>query len=123
MIDKLQRIAATIQPLRLPAMAVALAGLGALIVIVLTPELKAGRWLTIPSTVSLIWGMSTYAFIVTFLGVPKKPDIDLGLFVKLKYTMIRCWYGIVGVIFLGATIAIVAMTIRMTLIWLKNDGG
>ena len=123
MIDRLQRIATAIAFVRLPALAVGLVGLAALIAIILIPGMQTGQRLTIPSVVGLIWGMSTYAFVVTFLGVPEKPGNNLGFFAKLKYKIIRCWYGIVGVVFLGASIAIVLMTMRMVLIWLKGHGG
>ncbi|MGD9309359.1 MAG: hypothetical protein PVG51_09485 [Desulfosarcina sp.] len=123
MIDRLQQIATAIAFVRLPALAAGLVGLAALILIILIPGLQPGQRWTIPSIVILIWGMSAYAFVVTFLGVPEKPGNDLGLLAKLKYKIIRCWYGIVGVVFLGASMAIVLMTMRMVLIWLRGHGG
>jgi hypothetical protein len=123
MIDTLKRIAQTIQVLRLPSLGLGLISLAALVAIVLFFAAGQGDRFIIPFLVSLIWGLSTYSFIVTFRAVPDKPSGPLSFFSKLQHTISRLWYGLVSLFFLGATAAILVVTIRMVLIWLRGHGG
>ena len=123
MIDTLKRMAQAIQVLRLPSLGVGLISLGSLVVIVLFLTAGQGDRFIIPFSVSLLWGLSTYSFIVTFRAVPDKPNAPLKFFSNLKHTITRVWYGLVGVFFLGATAAMLVVTIRMVLIWLRDYGG
>jgi hypothetical protein len=71
----------------------------------------------------MLWGIGTYSFIVTFRAVPEKRDASSRFFGKLKHKITRAWYGLISLIFLGATVAILVVTIRMVLIWLRDHGG
>ena len=123
MIDKLKRIAQAIQVLRLPSLGVGLISLASLVAIVLIFAAGQGDLFIIPCVVGSLWGLSTYTFIVTFRAVPDKPNAPLKFFSNLKHTITRVWYGLVGVFFLGATAAMLVVTIRMVLIWLRDYGG
>ncbi|MBR9987131.1 MAG: hypothetical protein KFF68_14615 [Desulfosarcina sp.] len=123
MIDKLKRMAQAIQVLRLPSLGIGLISLASLVVIVLFFAAEKGDRFIIPFSVSLLWGLSTYSFIVTFRAVPDKPNAPLKCFRKLKHAITRLWYGLVSLFFLGATLAIIVVTIRMVAIWLRDHGG
>lgn len=123
MIDKLQRIAKAIQILRLPSLFVGATALALLVVIILVLAPPQGDRLVIPCIVGLLWGLSMYVFIVTFGTVPERPGPELTFFSKLKQKFVRTWYGLIGLFFIGATIAIIIITIRMVLIWLRSHGG
>ena len=96
-------MAQAIQVLRLPSLGIGLISLASLVVIVLFFAAEKGDRFIIPFSVSLLWGLSTYSFIVTFRAVPDKPNAPLRFFSKLKHTITRLWYGLVGLFFLGAT--------------------
>lgn len=123
MIDTLKRMAQAIQMLRLPSLGVGLISLASLLVIVLFFAGGQGDRFIIPFSVGWLWGLSTYSFIVTFRAVPDKPNAPLKFFGKLKHTVTRLWYGVVGLFFLGATAAMLVVTIRMVSIWLRDHGG
>jgi len=123
MIDRLKRIALVIQVLRLPSLGVGLISLASLVAIVLIFAAGQGDLFIIPCVVGSLWGLSTYTFIVTFRAVPDKPNAPFKFFSNLKHTITRAWYGLVGVFFLGATAAMLVVTIRMVLIWLRDYGG
>ncbi len=123
MIDKLQRIAQTIQILRLPSIAVGLISLPSIVVIIFTSKSHEGDRFLIPSFVGLLWAMSTYSFIVTFRSVPEKASKTLGFFSKLKRNIHRGWYWFISVVFLGTTVAVILVTYRMVAIWLSDFGG
>ena len=123
MIDTFKRMAQAIQVLRLPSLGVGLTSLASLAVIVLFFAGGQADRLIIPFSVGLLWGLSTYSFIVTFRAVPDKPDTPLRFFSRVTYTITRLWYGVVSLFFLGASAAILVVTIRMVSIWLRGHGG
>jgi len=123
MIDDLKRMAQAIQVLRLPSLMVGLISLASLVTAVLLFASDQGDRYIIPSMVGLLWGIGTYSFIVTFRAVPDKRHASSRFFGKLKHTITRLWYGLISLIFLGATVAILVVTIRMVLIWLRDHGG
>jgi hypothetical protein len=123
MIDTLKRMAQAIQVLRLPSLGVGLISLASLVVIVLFLTPGQGDRFIIPFSVSLLWGLSTYSFIVTFRDVPDKPNAPLRFISKLTHTLARLWYGLVSLFFLGATVVLLVVTIRMVTIWLRDHGG
>lgn len=123
MIDYFKRVAQAIQMLRLPSLWVGLISLASLVVMVLFGPSDKGSLLIIPCIVGWLWGMSAYAFIVTFRAVPEKPTAPLKFFGKLKHAMTRTWYGLISVIVLGATLAMIVITVRMISIWFRDYGG
>ena len=120
MIYKFKRIAIAIQVFRLPSLSVGLISLTSLIVIVIFSASDPNNQFVIPCIAGFLWGLCTYSFIVTFKTIPEKPSTPLRLFGKLKHTITLFWYWLLGVIFLGSTVTIIIITIRMVLIWWKK---
>ena len=120
MIHKLKRIAIGIQVLRVPSILITLISLASLIVIIIFFENDRDNRLTIPLLIVMLWGMSTYSYIITFRSVPEIRTDSLRFFGKLKLAITRAWYCFLGVIFLGATVTIIISTIRMISIWLRE---
>jgi hypothetical protein len=116
-------MARAIQALCLPSLWIGLASLASLAVVLLLFAAEQDARYLIPCMVGLFWGLGTYSFIVTFRAVPGKPKTPLRRLGKLKYIITRLWYGLIAVIFIGGTAAILVITIRMVLIWLRDYGG
>lgn len=123
MIDKLQRIAQSMQFLRIPTIAVGLVCLASIVVIAFTSMSHEGDRFLIPSFIGLLWALSTYSFIVTFRSVPEKADKALSFFSKLKRNIYRGWYWFISVVLLGTTVVGISVIFRMFSIWLKAYGG
>lgn len=123
MIDRLQRIAQRLQILRLPSLVVGALSLVAIAAILLLSASREHDRFVIPSLVALLWSISTYSFVVTFRAVPQRADRTLKGFGRLLRAFARAWFWFVGVAFLGATLAVVVVTLRMTSLWLKAYGG
>ena len=122
MIDKFKRIAQAIQVLRLPSLMLGLISLASLVATIFIFASDQGDRYIIPCIIGLLWGMATYSFIVTFRALPDKPNVSPRFFGKLKHAITRVWYGLISLIFIGATVAIFVITIRMILIWLRDHG-
>ena len=123
MIDRLQRIAQSIQILRLPSIAIGLISLVSMVVIIFTSKSHEGDRLLIPSVVGVLWAMTTYAYLVTFRSVPEKASKTWSIFSRLKRNISRGWYWFISIVFLGTTVAAIFITIRMVSIWLRDYGG
>jgi Mn2+/Fe2+ NRAMP family transporter len=123
MIDKLQRIAQAIQILRLPSIAVGLICFASIVMIIFTSRSHEDDRYLIPSIVGLIWAISTHSFIVTFRSVPEKADNSLKFIGKLKRSVSRGWYWIVGIVFLGTTLTVIFLSYRIFSIWFRDYGG
>lgn len=120
MIDKFKRMAVAIQVLRLPCLSLGLISLTSLAVIILFFPSDQDTRLIIPSIVGFLWGIGTYAFIVTFRSAPNNPSRTLGLIGKIKHAITRVWYWLISLILIFGTVAIIIITIRMISIWLKD---
>ena len=123
MLEKLQRIAQAIQFLRLPSIIVGIASLASVIGIVLTSKSHEGDRFLIPSIVMLFWAVNAHTFITTFRAVPGRTPESPGFWARVRSRVFRGWYWAVGVIFLGATAAVVLMTYQLTSFWLSDYGG
>ncbi len=123
MIDKLQRIAQTVQFLRLPVIAVGLFCLATMTVIILNSYSPDGNRFLVPSFVGVLWAMSAYAFIVTFRSVPEKAGETLRFFSKLRRNLYRAWYWFISVVFLSTTAAAMYLTNSLVSMWLRDYGG
>ena len=120
MIDTLQRIARAIQFLRLPAIVVGSMSLILICTLIFIAQPGAGdRWL-MPGFVSLLWAVSTYAFIVNFQSIPAKVDKSMRFFTRLKRNIHRAWYWLVALIFLGASLGVLFVSYRMIFVWIKD---
>ncbi len=123
MIDKFKIIAQTIKILKVPSIAVGLIGLASTFVIIFRPSSHEDDLFLIPSIVIVLWAMSTYTFITTFCSIPEKPTKSFKIIAKLKRNIYRGWYWLIGVVFLGTTLATIVLSYRMVSIWIKDYYG
>ena len=123
MIDKFQRIARSIQFLRLPAIIVGLISFLLIVTLIFVAQSGTGkRWLML-GFISLLWAISTYAFIVNFQSIPTKADKTMRFFTRIKRHIHRAWHWLVALIFLGATSGALFISYRMIYVWFKDYGG
>lgn len=123
MIDKLQRIAQSIQFLRLPIVIIGLISLGSIVVIIVDSKPHEGDRFLIPSFVGLLWALSAYSFIVIFRSIPERASATLSIFNKLKRNFNRGVHWFIGVVFLGTTVFVIFVTYRLVSIWIHDLGG
>ena len=122
MIDKLQRLAHAIRILRLPSIVIGSISFISIAVIALTSRSHAEDRFLIPSIVTFLWAMSTNALITTFRSIPGKPDKSLRFFGKLERNFSRGLYWLVGLAFVGTTLAVLLATYRLVSFWLSDYG-
>jgi len=122
MIDKLKKIADTVQFLRLPSVALGLMSLIAITTIIFGSNSKEGDFFAIPSVVGLVWSMTTYSFLVCFRTVPEKSDQSWSFIKRMKRRILRVGYWIMGVLFIVSTIGAIFVSFRMINIWVRDYG-
>ena len=120
MIDRFTKIANALQFMRLPSMVVGLAGLVAVIIIVVSSNSHGGDLYLIPSVVGMLWAIATYSFLVSFRAVPPRADSSWGLFRRLKRMTARAGYWLMAAVFLATTVGVVVVSYRMLAVWFRD---
>ncbi|MEJ2693326.1 MAG: hypothetical protein P8166_09785 [Candidatus Thiodiazotropha sp.] len=123
MIDKLQSIAGRLQFLRLPAVALGLVSLAAMIFTIVSSKSHEEDYYLIPSIVGLLWSMASYSFLVNFSSVPEKGDSSWKLFARLKRRAVRTGYWLLAALFILTTLSALFISYRMITIWLRDFAG
>ena len=121
MLDRLKQLAVKLQPARTPVLLLALAclaGIGFLLLV--TPQ--AGDRLLIPLLALLLWSFSAYDLIATFHAIPSRPATDAGLLPRFRGRLRRAWYGLLALVFLAATVAVLLISFRLLALWLRAYG-
>jgi hypothetical protein len=122
MIDKLKIIAEALYFLRIPSVVLGLVSLAAMMTIVVNSKSHDGDFYLIPSFVGLIWSITTYSFLVAFRTVPQKADQSWKFIKRLKRTLVRIGYWLMGVIVIGTTIGALIISYRIIAVWARDYG-
>jgi len=119
MLEAFRRTANILQPLRIPAAIVAAISIFALGYMILTPPTPETRRFTIPSIVVLLWALNSYVFLTTFRGERIEAGESARLLQKVKTRLYKLWLGLIGILFVGLTVAATVLTLKLIGIWLK----
>ena len=120
MIDRFQRFAVKLQMLRLPAVAVGLLGLAVIVATVFFSKSGEGDRFLAPAIVTLLWAMSTYAFITTFQSVPSRVSSGMSWLTRLGRRLTRAWYWFIALVFIAVSSTAVIVAFRMLAVWWRN---
>jgi len=120
MIDKFQRMAQSIRVLQYPTLLVGTICLVSTAMIVMGAGSKDFERYLMPSIVGFVWAATTYSFIVTFCGIPAKPDQSQRLPGRLMRRISRGWYWFIALVFLGTTAVALVFSSRLISIWLST---
>ena len=122
MIDRLSRIAESLRVVRTPSLIVALACFATIVFLLLvadSPELD--RFL-MPTFIGLLWAIGLYSFVEAFRGVPETGDSAQGILHRLGRSIRRGGYWVLSMLFVGATLLALYLTVRLLSIWLGENG-
>lgn len=120
MIDRLGKIAQTLQFLRIPTIITGLVCLIVLTVIIFTSKTHEDDIYLIPSIIGLLWSVTAYSFLTGFNSVPQKAEDSWKFFQRVKRKLIRSWYWLLAIIFLGTSILAILVTFRIISIWIGD---
>ncbi len=123
MIDKFKNIAEAIKILRVPSIVAGIIGLVSIVVIIFSSSPHEDDVYLVPSIVIVLWSMSSYIFIATFCSIPEKPNKSYRILAKLKHHIYRGWYWLIGLLFIGTTLATLVLSYRIVSIWFKDYYG
>lgn len=120
MIERLRAIATILQHFK--ALIVVL-GLGAITVFALSlldsPWLDGELWL-IPSLIGICWAFSLFAFMGLFRNVPMAVDPSKPWRARLAIRFHRGLYGILAILMLSFTLALLILSYQLLRTWLMN---
>lgn len=112
MIERLQRIATILRPLRpiLLLLAAASAGLMGLSLID-NPLISSDQWL-IPAIAAMLWSLTLFSMSFFFLDVPVV-DSSMAWRVRLSRKMRRAALWVLGLLFVGLSFALLLLTYQL----------
>lgn len=117
MIERLQRIATFLRPLRLLIFVI-----GGFSIVVLLLSLFENPWLIgdrllIPSILGFCWSATLYSISKLFAVVPGKPNAGAGFRDRLSIRLRRGGLWILAVLTVGLTIAVVVLSFELLRTW------
>ena len=123
MIDRLRTTARAMRILALPSLALAALCLAVVVFVVFSSTSLEGDRYLFPGIVGLLWSLSSYGFIETFRHVPERLDNRACRLARLRRSLVRLWYWIIGLIFIGTTAAVAVLTLRILALWARDHVG
>jgi uncharacterized membrane protein len=122
LIDTLQKFATRMQPIRLPLLLLSGFFLVVLLYLIVTSTTHSGDLFLVPAIIGLLWSLSGYAFILNFRSVPRWSEGARGFFKRLKLRLLRFWYWLLAALFLGTTLALLLISLRLIRVWMQDYG-
>ena len=106
----------------MPSLVLAIACLAYVVFVIFASSSHEGDKHLFPAILGFLWALSTYSFIETFRHVPGRKDDERGFFKRTQRKLSRFWYWIIGLVFVGTSVAVVVITLRILTIWFKEYG-
>lgn len=122
MIDRLRRVARVIERVAVPSLMFAGACFAYAVFIVFTSSSHEDDKYLFPSVLGFLWALSLYGFVETFKYVPEHGGNEPGILKRAKRRLSRLWYGLIGLVFFGSTVAVIVLTLRVSAVWLGEYG-
>ena len=122
MIDRLRSISNAIRGLSMPSLVLAIVCLAYAVFVIFASSSHEGDKHLFPAILGFLWALSTYSFIETFRHVPERTGDERGFLKRTRRRLSRFWYWIIGLVFVGLSVAVVAITLRILTIWLREYG-
>ncbi|MFK8016356.1 MAG: hypothetical protein AB8G17_13060 [Gammaproteobacteria bacterium] len=90
------------------------------VVSVFAPGGMDGDVFLMPSVVGVLWTSLFFVLVSGFAVIPEKPAAGTRFFARVKIRLKRGAYHLLALIFVVLSIAVVAMSVRMLGIWMRE---
>ncbi|MGD1991036.1 MAG: hypothetical protein PVF23_04370 [Chromatiales bacterium] len=120
MLDRLNRIASRMLPLRMLFLGLALFGFLALMTSLFAETGHDQGLFTMPAMTLFLWALAVYVFILNFAVIPQREAEEGGLVRRGWRRLQRAWYWLVGLFFLVTTLVLLYVTMRIVTLWLRD---
>ncbi len=119
MLDKLKSLSIKTRPILPLFMLVAFAGFTVFITTLLQLSNMVNESYLIPSGVTALWALSAWVMISSFQHVPDLTP-SLGFFKRMKARLVRLFFYLVTLGFIGLSGFILFVTLRMLSVWFRH---
>ena len=89
-------------------------------VMIFNSSFRGDNSFLVPSIVGMLWSLSVYALLSTFYHVPRAPNDNDRLLLRITLWIKRLWYWLLGILFVGTTAASVIVSFRLMKIWYQE---
>lgn len=120
MIEKLNKLAIFISPLKWPALIISIALLVVAVTIAVSSSSRDEDILLIPSIVGFVWFLCIYVLISNFQNIPRKIEPEDGWLARIKVRLYRFWFLVLGLLFILTTGLVLFISYRLIMDWLSR---
>jgi len=113
MLSLLQKISHSIGYLKYPALLLAAISTALILTLLIRPSFINDQGLLFPAIVILIWSILLLFFPAVYKDMPDFSDKPDGILLKVKYYFYRLIYYLFALFFIGLSLALVLLTIKM----------
>ena len=118
MIEKLNRIALLLSPLKWPALLLSVLMLFVVLAIGISTSFEAEENYLVPSIIALLFFLALFALIANFEEVPRKVEPGDSFILRIKIRLYRCWFSVLGLLFFLAAGASIFFAVKLLRLWL-----
>lgn len=116
-LEHFQRVARALHVLRIPGLVLAVCSAAVFLLGVFDSALTAGKDVTLPAFIGLLWGLSTFVFTDTFQSLPPRLPPHAPFAIRVRRHLSRFGYWILALMMIAASIAVLVLSSRFLSIW------
>ncbi|KZX59818.1 hypothetical protein A3712_03590 [Vibrio sp. HI00D65] len=119
MLDKLKSLSVKTRPILPLFILIAFAGFAVFIATLLQLSDVVGESYLIPSGVTALWALAAWVMFSSFQHVPELTP-SLGFFKRMKVRLVRLFFYLITLGFIGLSGFILFVTLRMLSVWFRH---
>ena len=120
MLDRLNRIARRLLPLRMLFLGLAIFGFLMLIASLFIEESREQGLYAMPALTLFLWALSLYVFILNFAVIPQRRTGESSRIRRGWQLLQRAGYWLVALFFLATSLGLLYVTARLIMLWIRD---
>jgi hypothetical protein len=119
-LDRLNRIARRLLPLRMLFLGLAIFGFLMLIASLFIEESREQGLYAMPALTLFLWALSLYVFILNFAVIPERLTGESSRIRQGWQLLQRAWCWLVALFFLAISLVLLYVTARLIMLWIRD---
>lgn len=120
MLDRLNRIARRLLPMRMLFLGLAIFGFLMLIASLFVEESREQGLYAMPALTLFLWALSLYVFILNFAVIPERRAGESSRIRRGWQLLQRAWCWLVALFFLAISLVLLYVTARLVMLWIRD---
>ena len=120
MLDRLNRIATRLLPMRMLFLGLAIFGFLMLIASLFVEQGGEQGLYAMPALTLFLWGLSLFVFILNFAVIPERRAGESSRIRRGWQLLQRAWYWLVALFFLATSLLLLYVSARLVMLWIRD---